>query len=262
MNQQSLTGQVAIQNVLRQKFQESQRLNPRYSLRAFSKKVGVHVGALSGILNGKRKVSRKLAERITQRLLLDPQLASEVLSQFPNNKKGLITQEIYNPRYLELSSSQFKISTEWEYFAVMSLVRCDDFESSPKWIAQRLGISEKRAEEIVNRLLDLELFKKDETGTLTRTEQSFRTPDEVADISLKKHHDQTLELARESIYRDAIELRDFTTITMAIDPSKLRMAKELIRKQQDELSDLLEAGKRTEVYRLSIQLIPLTKAKG
>jgi hypothetical protein len=53
--------------------------------------------------------------------------------------------------------------------------------------------------------------------------------------------------------------RDFTTVTMAIDKRKLSTAKELIRKFEDELSDLLESGHRTDVYRLSVQLFPFTK---
>jgi UV DNA damage repair endonuclease len=46
---------------------------------------------------------------------------------------------------------------------------------------------------------------------------------------------------------------------MAIDPKKLSVAKELIRKFQDDLSDLLESGNQTEVYRLSTHLFPLSK---
>ncbi len=253
--------QMAVQNLLRSKLSEIQKQNPQYSLRAYAKKVGVHVGALSYILNGKRNVSRDLAERITRRLLLDPQERSEVLNLFPEKKKIAATQsemQAYEPRYLELSASQFKIASEWEHFAVMSLARTKDFQSSKEWIAKRLGITESRAAQIIERLLDLGLFQIDSEGNLTRSEKSYRTTDDVADISMKKHHEQNLNLAKESLFRDHVLDRDFTTVTMAIDKKKLSTAKELIRKFQDELSDLLETGNQTEVYRLSVQLFPLT----
>jgi uncharacterized protein (TIGR02147 family) len=83
----------------------------------------------------------------------------------------------------------------------------------------------------------------------------------MADVTLKKHHEQSLDLAKESLFRDDVKKRDFTTVTMAIDPKKLSMAKERIRKFEDELSDLLESGHRTEVYRLSMQLFPLSKVE-
>jgi len=255
--------QIAVQNLLREKLGEIQRQNPRYSLRSFAKKVGVHVGALTYIMNGKRNVSRDLAERITRRLLLDPQSRSEVLSLFPekrkNRKPGLTLGETLEPRYLALSAAQFKVAAEWEHFAVMSLVKCEDFKSSHTWIATRMGITESRARQVTERLLEVGLLSVDASGNLARSEASYRTTDDVADISLKRHHEQSLDLAKESIYRDDVSVRDMTTITMAIDPKKLSMAKELIRKYMDELSDLLESGHRTEVYRLSMQLFPLSR---
>lgn len=254
--------QIAIQNLLQKKLAEIQHSNPRYSLRAYAAKVGVHVGALTYIMNGKRNVSRKLAERIALRLLLDPQQRSELLDLFPEKtkyRKASNSQEPAQPRYLELNASQFKIAAEWEHFAIMSLAQCDDFDSSVDWISKRLGITPARTTQAVERLLKLGLFEMDGSGKLSRTKQSYRTSDDVAEISLKRHHEQSLELAKDSLYRDNVASRDFTSITMAIDPKKLSMAKERIRKFEDELSDLLESGHRTEVYRLSMQLFPLSK---
>lgn len=262
MNAHAMKEQVAIQQLLRGKLSEIQRGNPQYSLRAFSKKVGVHVGALSSILNGKRNVSRDLAERISQRLLLDPQERSEILGLFPAkrlyNKPGS-AEGAPSSRYLQLSAAQFKMMAEWEHFAVLSLQACSDFQDSTSWIASRLGISESRAKQVVDRLIELELLERDQKGKLKRSDKSFRTTDDIADLSLKRCHDQTLELARDSLYRDSVSDRDFTSITMAIDPEKLSMAKEMIREFQDKLSDVLESGTRTEVYRLSMQLFPLSK---
>jgi uncharacterized protein (TIGR02147 family) len=237
--------QLAIQNLLRAKLTEIQKTNPQYSLRAYSKKVGVHVGALSSILNGKRNVSRELAERITTKLMLDPQERSEILCHFPEKRryqKSDLTNAFPDPRYLEFNASQFKVVAEWEHFAVMSLLNCEGFQGKVSWISGRLGITETRATQVIQRLLELGLFSLNENGEITRSKQSYRTSDDVADLSLKK-------------------VRDFTSITMAIDPRKLSMAKERIRKFQDELSDLLEEGTRTEVYRLSMQVFPLSKLK-
>jgi uncharacterized protein (TIGR02147 family) len=217
---------------------------------------------MSAILNGKRNVSRDLAERISKKLLLDPQQRSEILSLFPEKRryrKAEMASGVLEPRYLELNASQFKIVAEWEHFAVMSLLNCEDFESSPPWIAKRLGVSETRARQVVDRLVQLGLFTFSEDGRLQRSTRSYRTSDDVADLSLKRCHEQSLDLAKESLHRDSVKSRDFTSITMAIDPKKLSMAKELSRKFQDELSDLLESGHRTEVYRLSMQLFPLSR---
>ena len=135
--------QMAIQNLLREKFAEIQRANSRYSLRSYAKKVGVHVGALTYIMNGKRNVSRELAERMMRRLLLDPQTRSEILVLFPAKKKYMKSDtradEKLEPRYLALTASQFRIAAEWEHFAVMSLVNCEGFQGTAAWISNRLA---------------------------------------------------------------------------------------------------------------------------
>ncbi len=243
----------------------AQNANPQFSLRAYAKRLGIHVGALSSILNGKRNVSRKLAERVARRMMLDPQKRSELLGFFPAKRKskpGLAPAEAKpSSRYLELSAQSFRVIAEWEHFAVLCLFRMRDFRSDPEWMAAKLGISEAKVTATVERLLSLDLVARNAAGKLSRTTQSVRTTDDVADLSLKKCHEQSLDLAKRSLFRDPVHLRDHTSVSMAIDPSKLSMAKELIRKFQDELSDLLESGNPSEVYRLSMQLFPLTGEK-
>lgn len=253
--------QIAIQNVLRTNFIELQSKNPSYSLRSYASKVGVHVGALSSIMNGKRNVSRELAERIVRKMLLDPQKRSELLELFPEKRKNKKANESteHTPRYLEIEASNFKMIAEWEHYAVLSLMNCADFSDDPVWISKRLGITEARALEVLRRLLDLNLIKRNEQDKLVRTHDGIRSSDDTVNLSLRKSHEVTLDLAKESLNRDSVSERDFTYVTMAIDPSKISVAKEMIRRFQDELSEVLETGRRTEVYRLSMQLFPFTK---
>lgn len=258
-----MEAQLVVQNLLREELVRIQATNPRYSLRAYATKVGVHVGALSSILNGKRNVSRSLAERIAHRLMLDPQRRAEVLSVFPAPKasrprRATDGEGKLDSRYLELSAQSFRIMSEWEHFAVLCLFHIRGFRPDSTWIAAKLRITEAKAETVVARMVDLGLIERVAGGGLRRTTRSVRTTDDVADLSLKKCHEQSLDLARTSLYRDPVHLRDHTSITMAIDPSKIGKAKEVIRKFQDDLSDLLESGTPTEVYRLSMQLFPLS----
>lgn len=252
--------QIAIQNLLRSNLLELQSKNSSYSLRSFASKVGVHVGALSSIMNGKRNVSRDLAERIARRLLVDPQTRTELIEMFPQKKfRKEQTNERTSPRYLELEATTFKMIAEWEHYAVLSLMNTKDFTDDFSWIANRLGITETRAIEVLKRLLDVGLIKRDQDDKLVRVSSSVRSSDDTVNLSLRKSHDVTLELASESLSRDGIYERDFTYVTMAIDPKQISVAKEMIRKFQDDLSEVLESGNRTEVYRFSTQLFPMTK---
>lgn len=217
------------------------------------------MGALSSIMNGKRNISRELAERIVRKLLIDPQKRTELLNMFPEKRVVKKDKQKEEPRYLEIEASQFKMIGEWEHYAVLSLMNCKDFNDDSAWIAQRLGISEPRALEVLRRLLDMQLIKRNSEDKLVRVHSSIRSSDDTVNLSIRKSHEVTLELAKESLNRDGVHERDFTGITMAINPKHISEAKERIRRFQDELSDLLESGNQTEVYRFSTQLIPLTK---
>lgn len=253
--------QLAIQTLLRNHLVLAQSKNPKYSLRSYSRKVGIHPGALSSILNGKRNVSRDLAEKITRKLLIDPQQRSEILALFPEKRKYRTLAdkaEDNSPKYLEIEASEFKLIAEWEHYAVLSLIKTKNFKSNVTWIAERLGISAFRANEVLERLFNLGFIRKNK-GKIERVHANIRSSDDTVNLSVRKSHEENLELARESLNRDSIHERDFTSITMPVDPAQMSRAKELIRKFQDDLADILNTGEQTEVYRLAVQLFPLTK---
>ena len=250
--------QVVIQQLLQKKFSEMQSTNARYSLRAFSKKIGLNPGALSGILNGKRNVSVKIVERIAERLSLDPQERSELFSHFRilRYQQGSETHE--NAEYRQITAAQFKVTAEWEHFAILSLIRTKGFKSESEWIARRLGITVTKARDSVKRLMEAGMVGLNANGKLIRTSPKFRTTDDIANISLRRSHEQSLELAAHSLVRDQVKDRDHTWLMLAMNPKKLSIAKEKIRRFQDELADLVETGEQTEVYRLSMHLFPLS----
>ena len=256
--------QIAIQKLLQDRFDEIRRKNAHFSIRAFSKKLGLNSGALSTILNGKRNVSATLARRICERLMLDPQERSELLGLFPAKrtyqKAGLKTDEV-DPTYLQLSAAQYRVVGEWQHFAILTLMRTATFKSDPNWIAARLGISPAKVEQALARLISIGILERAADGTLTRIPQKFRTTDDVVDMSVRRSHEETLDLAKESLQENSIHERDFTHISLAVDPNKMSMAKELIRKFQDEFAKLVESDTQTEVYRLSMQYFPLSKIK-
>lgn len=122
-----------------------------------------------------------------------------------------------------------------------------------------MNISVREVKDALERLIRLGFLKKNASGRLECTGVAYHTTDGVTDVALQRAHFQNLELARESLEQDTIENRDFTAMTMAIDPDRLPEAKRRIRDFRSELCRFLESGKRKEVFKLCMQLIPLTK---
>lgn len=253
-----MNSQIEIRNRILSAFQQLQKNNSRFSLRAYARRIGVSAGALSAMLNGKRTITKKMALKFADKLSLDPQEKSEFISSLQNStaqKKEMIS-------YLKLTTDQFRLIADWEHFAILSLIRTKNFQSDPQWIATRLGISITKANQALARLIELRLVTKNSKSELSRTKTNFRTSDDIIDFGLRKANDVSLDLARQSLYRDDIRDRDFSSITFAINPNKLAEAKTLIRQCQDDLALLLESGPCSEVYRFSSQLYPLSILTG
>jgi uncharacterized protein (TIGR02147 family) len=68
-----------------------------------------------------------------------------------------------------------------------------------------------------------------------------------------------LVLAGNALDEQSFEERDFSNITIAVDPSKLEAAKKKILEFRKEMAQLLEGAEAKELYQMSIQLFKLSK---
>lgn len=250
--------QLALQNILRDRYASMQARNPAFSVRSFAKKLNISAGTLSLVLLGKRKVSKKLAKKISEHLHLDPHERSELIGQFQTAKN----HDSIGANYLQLSADQFQMVSDWHYFALLNLITTKGFRNDVAWIAVRLGLSKAKIVDAIDRLKRLELIEENKKGVLKRTEARYRTTDDVVSIALRKSHHQTMDLAHDALDQVPLELRDFTWVTLPFDLKKIGQAKELIRKFQDDFRALLdEDASPDEVYRLAMQFFPLTQIK-
>lgn len=74
--------QIELQKIILSKLTEIQNKNPNYSMRAFSKKIGISPSALSEFLKGQRRISYKKAQTICNNLNLSEPQKSTLLSFF------------------------------------------------------------------------------------------------------------------------------------------------------------------------------------
>ena len=72
---------------------------------------------------------------------------------------------------------------------------------------------------------------------------------------------QILDKALKSIDECPPELKDITSISMAIDIDKLPEARKMIHNFRKQMCQFLEKEKQEEVYNLSVQLFPISKVR-
>jgi uncharacterized protein (TIGR02147 family) len=231
---------------LTQEYKKRRAKNPAYSLRAFAKFLHLPAGRVSEILSGKRSATPAVAQKIADPLGLSPQ-----------QRKSLAPAKSASD-YQLLADDEFEIIADWYHFAILNLVDTEGFRSEPSFIAKRLGISPAEARDAINRLVRLGLLAL-EGKRLVKTGQNFRTTTDIPSGALRNFQRLGLKQAEESLEAHGVEERDITSIMFPADPELLPEAKRLIREFRYKMDKFFEGGRRTEVFRLNVQLVPVTK---
>jgi uncharacterized protein (TIGR02147 family) len=230
-----------------------------------AQKLDMPSGRLSEILAGKRKITPALGQKIAIRLEFPPEKIQKFIATIENEraardfgKKPLTSSD---DAFEQLSVDSFYALAGWEHFAVLNLMNTDDFKADVNWIGERLGLSAIEVRAAIERLERLGFVERTATGFMRKIGRITTTHD-LESVALRASHRQSLDQAIESLETVPVELRDVTSITMAIDLVRIPQAKALIKKFRRELSDFLESGSaKTEVYNLNIQLVPVTKVR-
>jgi len=252
-------------NRLLSEFHARRGRNSSYSMRAFSKHLALTPATLSRILDRKRVPSLETVERITDRLGLKPAdrrafIRSSVESYLQREVAPLSpTVEV-----TEIDIDGFHIISDWYHYAILELTFVDGFQSDANWIARRLSISIDEANVAIRRLLRLNLLseEKDAKGQSqwVKTGEKITTKDKLLTSTFhRKFQAQILSQALSSLEHDTIEERSITSLTVAIDPNQLPIARAMIQEFTRNLCDVLESGTQKRVYQMGIALYPIDR---
>lgn len=254
---------------LQEEFNRRKARNRHYSLRAFARALDLPPGRLSEILSDKRPMTLELGEKISASLGFSPEIRKHFLEKVRQTRRERSSwkkieqgsAEAPDPAqsdFEQLSEDSFQVLADWYHFAIFVLIETDDFDPSLLWIAKRLDISTIEARSAIERLDRIGLIEE-KRGSWVTTRKNLTTSHEVSSSALKHSHRQDLERAISSLEEVPIELRDITSVTMAIDPARLPEAKKMIAAFRRKLCRYLESGKKKEVYNLNVQLVPISQ---
>ena len=226
-------------------------------MRRFSQALGVSHTVLSLVLSGKRPLSKKAAIKVSDFLGFDPTQRDSLLA----NRKSIGPCPAGQTDYQQISLDVFSVVSDWYHFAILSLLILPGAKFEPRWISSKLGISEIESKLAIERLVRLGLVEKNSKGQWKQAGKSIKIDNPHSTAATRKFHTQLLAKALESLEHDPFDRRDFTAMTLAIDPAQLPYARERIRAFRRDLTDELESrAKPKQVYNLNIQLFPISKS--
>lgn len=257
--------------VIQEHFKKASDKNPRFSLRAFSRRITISPAHLSRVLSGKRSLSLETAQQISESLKFNSKEAKHFLSlvEYANaedTKKEIILQKIIkqNRRTSEkiLDMEKFNIVSNWQHFAILNLFETKDFKCDVSWISRRLSIPHADVRIALDRLENVGLLVRSSDGVLKPAQNASysATTDDINNLAIKEHHRQILKKGEEAISESDAHQREFQSLMIPMDPELLKKAKQKIRDFIDEMESEFGHQNAQEVFQLGVQLFPLSKS--
>jgi uncharacterized protein (TIGR02147 family) len=243
-------------SVLQEELVSRTRKNSSYSLRAFAKSLGLTSSALSEMLNGKRAITYKSIEKIGIRLgmSLNKINSYKVSSTSKNESQG-------SASFRQINIDQYSVISDWYHYAIIELLKVKGMQSNSNWISRSLSITRSVANIAIDRLVRLKLIEWKDKNQLVDTSSGFSTniSENLTSNGSKQLQKQILEQSIDALMNVPLELRNHTSMTMAINPKHLPEAIVRLTKFRRELCEYLESqGDPLEVYQLSLSIFPIT----
>ncbi len=230
--------------------------NPRYSQRAFARFLSVDHSTLAKLLSGQRPLGKKTVVRLGTRLGMSPLEIESYLSNLPADDTG-------TDKYQQMADDSFQIIADWQHFAILELMRIQGYNGQPKWIGSRLGISMSEVNEALSRLERIEMIKKTGKKWFPTADRKLTSLNPgTTSLAHRRLQRQILEKAITALEETAIELRNQSSVTMAISTTLMPEAVKRIATFRRDLAQFLSRSKNCdEVYLLNVSLFPITTTK-
>lgn len=238
--------------------------NSNYSLRAFARDLNIEASMLSKILRRKVPLTSKMLERLAPFLAVSPENMIIYLEQIKKLEQSISLVDI---PIKKLRNEELNLIREWYHFTIVELTSVSDFDSSPKWIGQKLGITTEEAELALERLIKLGFLIRQSNGNIIATHtvgSGLRIISEDHTSYLQALRDRWEQIVDKSIAAiDEVppEKRIQRNLAVCIDSNLVEEARIQIRDFTRDLVDKLQKKSKNKdhVFELAVSFFPLTK---
>ncbi len=248
-----------------------------FSLGAMARKSSVSTAFLSKVFSGQKAMPARLREPFFE--ILDVSSVDRarlewaiVMESLPDEirartksyaEKDILSQQYSRPKLVS-NPETWTLLNHWWNIAILELCTCEDFDSDPKWISERIGISEEKTNEAIRKLILHGLMSVDEDGFLYKTDQHISFSPTRSREVIRRYHKQHLRNAiqhlEEKTDQNSFSKRNISGITIGVNRDRLD---ELVARVDDFLGEIAQEftnDTADEVYHVAVQAFPLANS--
>jgi uncharacterized protein (TIGR02147 family) len=258
------------QEYLRDFYASHKQDNPYFSYRYMGRRLSLDPGFLVKVMQGKKHLAIDAAQPVCRFCGLNEKESDyfEVLMQFGRAKTDretkLYFEKLNSLRGIKTSvidQHQYAFYQKWYHTAIWALLGYYRFTGDFDALAKKLSppITPKQAKDSIQLLEKLGFVTKNNDKTYSIANEKISTGQKWHSAAIHSFQTETIQLAKESLDRHKKELRDISTVTVAVSHKDLEEIK--LRAQEFRQSILqlqTRTGEMDVVYQVNVQVVPLT----
>jgi len=258
------------QEYLRDFYASHKQENPYFSYRYMGRRLSLDPGFLVKVMQGKKHLALDAVDPVSRFCGMNEKENDyfEVLMRFGRAKSvretKLYFEKLNSLRGIKTSiidQHQYAFYQKWYHTAIWALLGYYRFTGDYDALARKLSpqITPKQAKDSIVLLGKLGFIKRNSDGTYSITTEKISTGKKWQSAAIHSFQTETIQLAKESLDRHKKELRDISTVTVAVSHKDLEEIK--VRAQEFRQSILqlqTRADEMDVVYQVNVQVVPLT----
>lgn len=255
--------------LLKAHFLKLKKGNPRFSVRSLSQKLGVSHSFLVNILNGKNLLPLARLNDLCKNLKIDDEDRTQIRNLILLEKNGFdiegIKKQMDPPTKQSelLPESHLVILHEWWNLALLELLSCHPAKGLDRaGILSRIDLTPKELETSLVLMKNFGLIEETKAQRFRKTNEDLKIPTRGPNSSTRLFYKRALQLAQSELLHTSendFNKRLISTISCAVNPLQIPLAKQRLVEALREIRDILTVGECTDVYFLQAQLFSVLK---
>lgn len=251
------------------------RLNPHFSYRYLSEKVGIKSGGFfSWVLQGKRNISDRLVYDLARFINFNEQQTvyfaqlvafNQAITHEERKRAFDILLSMRRGSVRQVGEEQSEFYRKWYYPALRELIGVLQIsDDTVAEVAALLSPAVKTAEvkKALQLLMQLGMVRKTGSGIYERVDAVISSKEQIPLVALHEYQIGCMELAKEAFDRFGKNERELSTVTMSIDDTAYMKIIERLAVFRAEVMEIARSvDTPSRVMQLNLQFFPLTREK-
>lgn len=256
---------------LKDRFSEIKSADRKFTYRYIASQVGFNsAGYFTQVLQSKSNLSERLILSIALLFGLKKR-ESRYFSMMVHYNQATTHEE--KKQYFErmLGFKKGRVTTidpdkyifydRWYYSAIRAVLHYHNFAGDYKKLARAIvpNITPAEARKAVRILEELHLITRNDAGRYSLTDKHITTGLNMDSVILNNFVINTLDIAKDALYRFDNEQRSYSALTLSISEQGYRLIKNRIDNFRKEIVEIVKNDSSVDrVYQINFQIFPLT----